>query len=780
MGTVVAALLMMMCGVVSTSLATETNVRLVDAFTKRGVPGLTCKVLSADSVVLSGTKTDSAGLARLSLVANSSILVTGLGYQTLRIESRGVVPNGEYLIHPTQTADVVVEAMRDRIRYEGDKTIVELDQQATLGPTAMDALAQLPGVRVDQQGGVSLRGNPSVQIQIDGKPIEMYGDRTLVLQSVPTAMLKTAELISNPSARYDAEGGVGIINLTTRKMTNEGFHALAMTSVGLFNNNVGMLSANLNTTDVNWFATAAYNSTLNVRNRLHQTNFIDAFTQRRPGFSRVEQHGGSFRLGADIPLAEQTSLTIAGSAQNSGFDQFDTTSLFQSNTVQQLLGIRQGLEGSMTHLQVEASLTHQFEQPEHTLRVLLYAVPNTFNFTTTTLFRGSEQPVDQRQTYSGGSSQWFSGQLDYTVPFANNILIEAGAKTTNQYIQSQFRYSRAISNVSQLELVTGNNNSATDVILASYAMARIPIGVFTVQGGLRYEHTINKLETNQQDLGFSRSFGGLFPSLSLGMDVADGHRLTLATARRIERPDAQSMNPFLDKQDSLIWKSGNPQLLPQYTVISQATWLHQMEGGSLTVESYYATATDVINLRFREVVSPGTLIEKPYNFGQFTNYGTWAGIQTTPWPWVQASAEAGVFYQEMQGSFRGVSYASSQVSWYGQASAYLTLDETTSAQLDMQYVAPEVTPQGKRFAYGAINVALQKSILDKRLQFTLRCSDIFNMARFGGDVQGPGFATTLESIRANPLIALQVQYRLNNYHERPQSQATPPAYGNAG
>lgn len=784
----VAGLVMMLSAMAGMAQETvSVKGRVIDAVAGRPIAGARVAVIQVpDSTIMGGEITDEAGRFSLSRMQpqRQVLRVTFVGYagEIVQVPStlEGVtsIDVGDIALEPNSRADVNVVAERQAVELHGNKKVFNVDKAMTVAAgNALDVLKQVPTVNVDQEGRVTVRGSEGVQIQIDGRPITAYGDPTQVLRSLPARALEQVEVINNPGAKYDASGQAGILNIVLKKQNSEGANGMVTAATGLLDMYALTATGNVRTSNLNIFLSGEAASSRHRRWRAVDARFAGGDLLHREGSSLYQNSAWGVRGGVDVTVAQGHTVTIGGDARRSdGRNRDPWTNMFMSTdgNVRSATYVDQVGGGPYLTGGVSANYIGELGERGHRLTADIYTnwsdfdLPNTYITSDIDATGALGRIIDGRRSATVGTSDYVQVQLDYTKPLSEATRLETGVRTVMQGITSDFLFDRWRSDGSwQRDPEVANTADHQDNVHAAYANVSTRLGSLSLQAGLRAELTTNYFaNVNDATVNIDRAFGDLFPSVSASYQIVEGTDIQASYSRRINRPHATQINPFLDKSDSLTWRTGNPSLMPEYTHALEAGVLQQFQRITLNGEVFYRHTTNVMNQRFREQVAPNVILEKPYNFGDGIAYGVSAFMNADMASWLRMNGEVSYYYQEASGDFREQSFNSIGYGWNGRLMMQATLPYDINAQVHYDYTAPQVIPQGRRYEFSILSLAFNKNLLEDRLVVGLNWTDCLNTARFGGVVTGSDFDTELLNRRDYTLLSVNLSYKFNDYTDR--------------
>jgi outer membrane receptor protein involved in Fe transport len=769
---------------------------LLDAATSQPVAFASVVLLRAqDSSFVAGGQTTENGAFVVEKVTfgNYTLRATVLGYRAGRkpVSVTAAVPTvqlGTLRLRPTATQlqDVVVQGERQVVVNNLDKKVINVSKDLTsVGGTASDVLQNVPSVTVDQSGAVSLRGSSNVTIYIDGKPSGAAGGgRGTSLDQIPASSIESVEVITNPSARYDAEGATGIINIVLKKERKEGWNGLATVNVGTKDKYNTSLSLNYHKGKFNVFS--SYDLRQDRRTgygSLDQRTFTTdgarqqelQLLQNRSGVNYNTSQ--ALRVGVDYSLTPTQTLTLSGQPRfNQGSSLEDILSR-QTNRAENTpvpLGTNNRYNDSHSrNHSADLSLDYRRTWPGQKGRELTASAiytpisgQNTINSRLYYLTDGTAPT--QRQTFDNNVNQ-ASAQVDYVHPSGEKGRFETGAKSLLRRYDNTYTFTSS----TPLKFDPSNHFLYQEYIQAAYVTYANASGKLSYQGGLRVEQTNthgNQLSTGEQ---FRRSYLNLFPSAVLSYDVSKEQQVRLSYSRRVQRPDQGELNPFTDRSDQLNLRRGNPLLLPEY--------IHSLELGdqrffgassSVTATVFYSVETQTIK-DFRQVIVDeltGSQVTSStrLNLGDETNYGLEVVSSTSLTSFWKLNANVSGFRRIIKGSGPSTDINNSNIAYTGRVNTTLSPTKKLDLQVSLNYRSPIVTAQGRRQTAFNTDFAAKQTILKDRGTISLRVADVFNTLRFNFNAYGLGLDAVSRNKRESRIAFLGFSYRFGNTKPEPQ------------
>jgi len=616
---------------------------VTDSTTNKPIAYASVAVLNATGTLVSGGVCDEKGQFILPslLPATYTLRISFLGYQDFTRsgvvvpESGGTVSLGiiQLLAAPQKLGEVVVMAQKPLIEEKVDRTVYNAEQdQTTRGGDATDVLKRVPLLSVDLDGNVSVRGSQNIRVLINNKPSTITANSIAEgLRQIPADQIKAVEVITSPSAKYDAEGTGGIINIVTKTNTLRGgqlsLDGSGGTRSGTLNLNGGYRTSKMGFA-LGGFGRAGYNTPGSFDNTQLTTNLPTGFQTRttQAADTRQNQLFGRYTLGWDYDLDTHHSLaaSLAYGTRNATIYQdalaTNTTPLATGSTATSVRNVKTTDESGT----VDASLsyTHTYEVAQRELSVLaLFSRNNrTYNFTNDIYAASDINATGRSGNDNPSANQEVTAQVDYQTPTGKNQLLEVGVKNIKRTVQSNYSY------YGQLAFTQANNSFHYDQNVASgyvaYTVA-LPKN-FTFKPGLRYEYTGITADYGTGPVVDLPGYGVLVPSVNLLYKLANGNALRLAYNRRIQRPSLQFLNPNLQAANPLIQTQGNPSLRPEYTSNYELGYSTLVKQANLHFSAFVRNTTGSIQsvrMPLGDVNYLGAVLISYQNIGQENAYG---------------------------------------------------------------------------------------------------------------------------------------------------------------
>ncbi|MDF9796605.1 ferric enterobactin receptor [Catalinimonas alkaloidigena] len=761
--------------------------KVVDVDTKEALPYATVSLFQLqDSSLVSGGITEENGTFSLDAKAgNYYLTINFMGYASKKLNDLrlnaglGLVNLGEIAIEAqtTDLEEVIVQGEKDLVELALDKKVFNVSQDPiNAGRNAADILGNLPSVTVDGEGNVSLRGSDNVQILIDGKPSGLLSfDGAEGLRQLQGGLVDNVEIITNPSARYQAEGMAGIINIVLKKEQSKGINGSFDFTAGQPDNYGAAINLNYRRENLNFFINYGliYRNIENPYNTLYQEVYGEdtTFITRQKNIGRQTVLNNNIQLGADYFFNENNILTTsftyrhAKGKRNTEIEYMDY--LFTDDNLQSITRRYQDEDETEPNLEYSLNYKRNFGSEDHELTAILTYIDNweesdqlytQKSFTPENLPSGD--PDELQRSYNYETEKQLLLQADYVYPFGAEGKFETGIRNTLRDITNDFLVT-AQQDDAWIPLEGLDNDFYYDEnIYAAYMIVGNKTDKLGYQLGLRGEYTDLTTELLQTAEVNQRDYFNLFPSAHFTYDLPNEHALQLSYSRRLHRPTYNDLTPFVTFFDNRNFFSGNPDLNPEYTHSIEAGHIKYFETASISSALYYRHTDDKI-LRIREVNEEGESTTRPYNLVMEDAYGAEFITSYQPIAWWKMDLNLNFYRAIIDGTNLDQSFESDTYTWFGRLNSRFTLWGNTDLQLRASYEAPQQTPQGRQLAIAFLDVAITRDVFNNNGTLTLNVVDVFRSNRDRSITEGDIFYTRRNSLRTPRQINLTLNYRLN-------------------
>ncbi|MEJ1237496.1 TonB-dependent receptor [Chryseolinea sp. T2] len=759
--------------------------KVLDSLNKAPLAFATVRVINAENnALVNGAITTDDGSFKIDLQAGRYVAeIDFMGYQSYRSNSFTLSREHDehnigsvLLSSSSRTLDeVVIQAEKSSMELALDKRIFNVGQDlANRGGTATDILMNVPSVSVDPEGGVRLRGSDNVRILIDGKPSGLVSFKGgSGLQQLQASMIERVEVITNPSARYEAEGMAGIINIVLKKDNSQGFNGSFEVITGHPVNYGAAANVNFRHRKVNFFVnySIAYREQPGVGHQ-YQEAYDQGYTHVTEQSSKAYITGfnNSIRGGIDFFFSEKSVLTgsylwrrsDASRVTNIHYDDF----LNPGNIAIGSTDRRQDEDEIEPNSEYSLIYKRSFSRKGHELTGEIKFLDNweSSNQLFTTKIYPADETADSETVETSLNDEYekqFLVQLDYVQPFAKDGKFETGVRTSFRDMENDYIVSRKNDSGGYDPLPGLDNVFLYDEnIHAAYGIVGNKTGKFSYQAGLRAEWTDVKttlVETNEVN---PRKYANLFPSAHATLDLPSQNAIQVSYSRRVRRPFYNDLSPFMTFSDNRNFFSGNPDLNPEFTDVFEVGHIKYFEIGTLTSSVYYRDTDDKIQSIRTVDPTTGFARTMPRNLKGEKSYGIEFVSNLNPVKWWKVDLNFNFFHSNVDGSNIDESYKRTTYSWFARATNRFTLPKGFDAQVRANYEAPQKTAQGERKELYYFDLSFSKDILKGRGTLNLNVLDLFNTRRMRTVTEGEDFYTYNNSQFRRRQINLTFSYRI--------------------
>ncbi len=736
------------------------NIRITVANEQKNtLPGSTVYLLNQDSTVIRSGVAGASGIFEFSDLGPGKYLIrasqTGYndGYSPM-IDLSNKTAFADIITLRSKSStlnEVTVISKKPAIQFLPDKTVI--NPEATIsnaGASVMDVLEKSPGITVNKDGSIIMKGKPSVMVLIDGKPTQLSGaDLQAYLSGIPASQVDVMELIENPGAKYDAAGNAGIINIKMKANKLKGFNGSMNLSLGqgIFTKTGNSLNLNYRNGKTNWFLNYGMRASREKMDMWTLRKYVntkneDSVLLEQPNFNRSSQVGHNIKTGFDLFLNKNTTLGLVFTGGTFNRNATSTSSINWMDPQHNIdSSINTSGENNRKFKRGGVNVNGRFKLNESSdLAVDLDYVNFTINgdqqYQTQLVAPGSD--IERTKGNIPSKLNIFSAKADYSKRF-KKFLLETGLKTAVNKTNNLAEYYLATNNNPwQADLRRSNHFLYKETISAAYASVDAEKGKWHWQAGLRYEFTSYKAHqlgnAVVRDSAFKRNYGSIFPTAFLSYNVDSNNSITLRAGKRIDRPAFQHLNPFQTILNKYTYEAGNPFIKPQYTWNFSVAHTYKQK---LTTEVSYSYLKDYFSQIFiidssSSNVNKNVIIYTRGNVGSFTNFGITETFQTPITKWWNLTAVAvynhkvikGVVWAPFTARVNQLNISINnqfqlKKGWSLELSGYYQ----TKSQIDLQ---EWLEPQGE------LNIAVGKQILKKKGTLRLSVRDLTYFQNYNG------------------------------------------------
>ena len=674
--------------------------------------------------------------------------------------------------------EIEIVEEKSQLKFELDKQVYNVGKDlANTGATAQEVLDNIPSVTVDVDGNVNLRGSGNVRILVNGKPSGLVGDAN-GLRSLQGNIIEKVEVITNPSAKYEAEGMAGIINIVLKKNKKEGLNGSVDVHTGYPHNHGVGLNLNYRVKKFNFFGNLGGAYRIGPGSGDFKQTFtydgITTFTDRTREHERGGWNGNG-RIGFDFFANDRNTITTSFLYQQAE----------RNNTAEVILrdfdpdriwvnGEQRNEEEDESRMDFEYnfSFTHKFPESDHELTTdfqLTRELDDEVSDLTELLLDESNNtigiPALMQRSFSFSEEMMYISQLDYKRPMNKDSRLETGLRfssrdVTNDYGVNEFSDGEGWKPLLNFTNVVGYDEK----IFAQYVQVGKEYGNLSYQFGLRGE--LSNIETALTTEGNNtKRYYDIFPSAFFTYQLEQGNSVQVSYGRRVRRPGFFELNPFFTYSDDRNIFAGNPNLDPEYTHLAQVAHIKYWDKSTMNTALYFRHTDDVIQ-RIRTVDDEGISYVIPENLATSRIYGVQWTLSSDPAKWFRINASTNLYYQTVDGTNLNSTYENDGFAMSARLSTRFTFWKNAALQINQVYRSPQQYAQGKIKSMYYATVSASKDVLKGKGTLTFTVDDVLNSRRFRIDTESPGFTQDMDFQWRERRFTLNFNYRINQKKNR--------------
>ncbi|MEL6256793.1 MAG: TonB-dependent receptor [Bacteroidota bacterium] len=687
---------------------------------------------------IGGTTTDAAGLFEIKTSAKEfQLKISFIGFETQYIKDidfstpsidLGVIQLTEVI---TTTDEVVIQAEKSQLEFKLDKRVFRVGKDlSSTGASALEVLNNVPSVNVNIEGVISLRGSAGVQVLINGKPSVLTSEEGNALGSITAEMIDRVEVITNPSAKYDAEGTSGIINIVLKKDERKGINGSVTLNTGVPHNHSLGLSLNRRTEKFNLFAQlgAGYRNLPNDSESINE-DLGDNSQVISQGDEEKFETFLNLNLGVDYYFDPNNVITLAGNFAYEFEDQPSIADFQFLDGAGELISQWEREEiTSATNPKWQYELQYKRDFKDHKDHDLLFsALGNSFakdqqsQFLNTTLL--GEDLFGNQETITDFREDEYTFKLDYTKPLSKTFTIETGSQYVITDVSNDFAVNDWVNGEWTPIANLTNLFEYDQKVLGVYGTGAYEGNKWGLKLGLRLETTdlqtllVNTGEVNNQD------FANLFPSIHSSYKINEQFSMQAGYSRRIWRPGLWDLNPFLNIRNNFAIRTGNPALQPEFTDSYEITGIYVFENLSLNFSTYHRFTTDVVEriATFENEVSTS----KPVNIGTNRATGLEFNAKYNPVRWFTVLTDLNYLYFNREGTFENTVFDFNADQYSAKVMSKFKLPADIDLEVVGQYRSRVQMVQGEMSENIFADLGIRKKLLKGKAVINLSVRDIF-------------------------------------------------------
>ena len=764
---------------------------------------------AGETKMVKGAITDEQGNFNIEGLANGNydLVVTFVGYKTLKrtFSLTAARPthhfNALYISEDThQLKEVTVTGQRAIMKLEVDRKSFDVTQDiANAGGSASEVLENIPSVEVDNDGNVSLRGNTSVEVWINGKASGLTADnRAEILQQLPAESIERIEVIDNPSAKYSAEGSAGIINIVLKKDRKAGYYGSVQAGVNTRGGANTSVNFNYNSPLLDAYANVGFRHRRNEGGSESHTNYLTNNTYQN-AFGESEGQGNNLfmRAGVTLHASKNDDFTLAGMFMKGGNKNWNTTpyhyGIIGAPNDSYMMMRRSFSHGDMGMRNVEFNYRHLFGSDRHFLDFIVeyghWGGDNDNIHQDSTVYYDPIRPsaYDYLSRPMNMRNRNWEIRLDYENPITENLKLEAGynARLSHENTpQESYADSTTWDGRFLVEDKAYFNRFIYDNdIHALYATLNWKLGRLGIMAGLRGEYWKVNTESytweqehdaSKREKPFKKDYFQLFPSVFLSYQITDNDQLQLNYTRRLRRPWGGQLNSFRNTSDASMISFGNPLLTPEYSNLFSLNYLRTWTAHSLLVSAYYRPTSDVMQRIVWQSRADGRMYSTSENVASSKSSGLEITAKNKLFKIVDLSTTLNFYYYKLDG-FQYVidgqtvtGEENHNFTWNARMQASLRLPYDISVQTTFNYRSKQVISQGYRKPNYGINLGIRKNFFNKMFTLAINCRDVLNSRKWENETNSETFTRHQKNWRQSRTVNFTLTWNFGNMKRKQQ------------
>lgn len=682
-----------------------------------------------------------------------------------------------YMVSNNLLNEVVVDGSTPIIQYDIDKKVIDVSNlEVDLGQSAVEILQNSPSIIVENDGTVLLRGSSSFTLFIDGRPTAM--DASTALATIPASTIKNIEIITNPSAKYEAEGVSGIINIVTKTTKLEGVSLLANVTGGNYDNYSGDVSVNVRK------KTTEFNVGIDYRNRSRpQDNFTERTTTFDTSTTMVRSTGlsdwGGANYGANGEFTwtpnNAHTFTVGGrfnrrqrkSITDQFFEEFadDIDVYSYQNLGNSVYDITSSSTFLTYHLNIGRVKTHYLEFRG------VYNHRTSDDVQDIEYFDESGTKTGGRKNTEIGPSNMLRFNLDYSNAFKNGMTFEAGSqvqvgKSADENINYEYNPSTGDY---ELQPLFSSNAEYIRNITGVYSLIKGEKNKFGYQLGLRAEYTDRTINSPQFTESALINRLDWFPTVHLSYKLPNDNQFLINYTRRIERPRSYYLEPFISWRNAYSIYTGNPNLSPEYVDAFELNWIKTFANkGFVSVETYVRLVDNFIS-RIQVPADTNLTLTTPINVGKTYSIGVEPSVSYKVFDWWRVDLGLNLFNYNIESDHEQIA-SSSNFNWNSRLTNTFPIKNGWNVQIASRYIGAANTVQGRQEGYFTMNGSVRKSFSQNRYAVIFQMRDIFSTIKDESYETAGNVETYSLSEPRTPTFTITFSLRLNNYEKKREMQ----------
>lgn len=693
-----------------------------------------------------------------------------------------------------QLNEVTVTGQRATMKLEVDRKSFDVGQLiSNAGQSASDVLDNVPSIEVDNDGNVSLRGNSSVEVWINGKASGLTSDnRAQILQQLPAESIERIEVIDNPSAKFSAEGSAGIINIVLKKDRKAGYYGSVQAGGDTRGGANTSFNVNYNSRLIDSYLNIGYRHRANT-GHMESQQTSNAYNQTYDSDSK--QRGNNFftRAGVTLHATTKDDFSLSGMLMHGGGNSHSYTPYIYTAVANGLNNYQlDRINRSRTGMDMrygEFNYRHSFNDKhfiDFTADLSSWKMNNDNWYQDSTVVVGIDDVTysyQYRPQYINNHRKEL--KLEYENQVTKNFKIEAGYNgnfSRENTPQESYMDNTSFdgTNASEDKLFFNRFIYKQD-LHAFYTTLSYKFGALSLMGGLRGEYWRVNTESytweqehdaSLREQPFKKDYFQLFPSVFMSWQMTETQQLQLNYTRRLRRPWGGQLNSFRDTRDATTVSFGNPYLTPEFSNSFSLNYLKQWNDHSLLVSAYYRPTTDVIQRISYKNQEDGLFYQTSMNVAKSVSTGLEMTVKNKLWRILDLTTSANAYYYRLNGFSYDIDgqtvtgNSDHNFTWNARMTASLMLPYDISIQTTGRYTARQVITQGYRKANYSIDFGARKNFFNKLFTLSVNCRDLLDSRRFETFTSGPNFTRHQINRRGGRRVSMTLTWNFGNMKQK--------------
>lgn len=746
----------------------------------------------ADSSLIDGTITNEKGAFELTKLKPGKyyVEISFIGYNKAAVRNIPIDKDHNLadlkVVNLRQSSEalneVVITSERVPVQYQIDKKVIPVSRQITAASgTAVDVLENVPSVSVDIEGNVSLRGNSNFTVLVDGKPSIL--DASDILQQMPASVIENIEIITNPSAKYDPEGTAGIINIITKKNTENGLNGVANLSIGSQENRSGDILLNYRKKKWNLnfgldYDNRQFEGTSKTENRTTFNNITSSVLS--DGESIMNRSGYGIRTGFDFDMNDKNTFSFGFRFGNRDMERGSVLDYQESDSSSPEItsyDSRDLWKKEMNFINSDFSYIRKFSGKGHQLasQVSYSHRGSGDESSTNELFDANGEKIQGKIAIEDGPGTRWEIRSDYTLPLGEDSKFEFG-------YQGQIRSSEADTKQKDYNVTTkiyeaqplySHDVTYDQQVHGLYSTYAAKIGSFGYQLGFRSEYTNREIDFIDGAEKFTIKRWDFFPTIHTQMDLGSDNQVMASYTRRIQRPRGYYLEPFVTWTNAYNVRQGNPDLDPEYIDSYELGYMKRFGDQSVSFETYYkVTHNKIERVQYPWEEQGNVMKSTTVNVGNDYSLGMEATINLSFGKSFKNDLIGNFYHYKEEGDFTITNsanedtyqdFSTKSYNWSVRNNSTIIVDMATRLQFTANYQSDTKWAQGERKGFFTTSAALKRDFFKRKLSATFQVRDIFKTAKHETQYEGDNFYNFSQFNHKSPTFNLKLSFKINNY-----------------